>query len=166
MGDIIPATPIPEGTGILSVQRAGRAERDKLITHLHAMYATEHLSDEEYSARLTAAGAAKTVTQLHALMADLPGYPEPAPPQCSWLRRRLQYYREYESVPLVIACTGVAISFCIAVAVVPGHLVGGFTTGAPGPAVAVAVITMILGVCSAIVSFALGVMWAIMIAER
>lgn len=58
-------------------KRIGDADRNRFIEHLGNMFADGHLSEDEFGERSDKANAAKTLSDLYPLVADLPDMPVP-----------------------------------------------------------------------------------------
>jgi hypothetical protein len=72
--------------------RAADRDRDQVAESLREHYAQGRLTMEEYDERTTAAVSAKTMGDLRALTADLPGLSAPAdPPERAWTPKQMRW---------------------------------------------------------------------------
>ncbi|MDO8213439.1 DUF1707 domain-containing protein [Conexibacter sp. CPCC 206217] len=101
--------------------RASDAERERTVTQLREHFGSGRISEEEFDERSDAAYAARTVSELRALVADLPALPAAAPrpghdPDRESAKRRVLQNAGASAIA-VVACvaiwlaTGMAGSF-------------------------------------------------------
>jgi hypothetical protein len=165
--DIVEGYAVPEGLTITRTTRAGRALRDKVLSHLETMFADGYLLDKaELDRRVHLASTVETEAELGQLFADLPGLPGPEPEPDRTLRQTLHdWWQIILGVRPTSAWAEATIFFGlilsvlvgIAVAVVPAtHLMSGHASaGAEG----LGAVLILAGAVWAIVSLTAFLSW-------
>jgi hypothetical protein len=82
--------------------RAADADRERVAELLKKNHAEGRLTDDEFEARFTESTSAKTLGELRALVADLPGA-APAPARGPWSRPRMPFPGRLVAAFVVVA---------------------------------------------------------------
>jgi hypothetical protein len=135
---------LPPEIDLKTTNRIGDTERARAVLHIGEMRAQGFLKDEDAQLRLNFIGEAQTATQITAVLADLPGYPEDTP----GLLDGVDWDNPHWYVP-VLMC-GIALGLTIAIT--PGVALAAAGAINTGLGMAVFVPSLIVGIITFFVS--------------